>query len=63
MKKSTKKSVMTLHVYRITAAGRRVNLSSRRIWSDEPDTRPLPDVWPRCRCPRCGHPDPAPPRT
>lgn len=47
---------MTLHVYRITATGRRIKLSSRRIRSDEPDTRPLPDVWPRCRCRRCERP-------
>ncbi|MFE9421687.1 hypothetical protein ACFYNO_01855 [Kitasatospora sp. NPDC006697] len=49
-------SVMTLRVYRITAAtGAVTELSRRQVWRGESYWRgPIGGEWPPCDCPRCG---------
>ncbi|WP_181442635.1 hypothetical protein [Streptomyces tateyamensis] len=50
---SNRKSLMTLRVYRITPAGRRIPLHRESVRLGEPYTRPLTGEWPPCGCRLC----------
>jgi hypothetical protein len=50
---SRRKSLMTLRTYRLTATGRRIELSRQTVRLGEPYTRPITGEWPACACLRC----------
>ncbi|WP_329563179.1 hypothetical protein [Kitasatospora sp. NBC_01266] len=45
---------MTLHIYRITAAGERIDLARLEVLPGESYWGgPISGEWPPCECPRC----------
>ncbi|MDH6108838.1 hypothetical protein P3T34_001053 [Kitasatospora sp. MAP12-44] len=44
---------LTIHTYRITSNGQRVELAKAEYGPEIPCGRPFSGTWPVCQCPRC----------